>query len=369
MKIGILTFHRCINYGSFWQAYNLSNELRKRGHSTFILDHRSRKVDFREFRCALRPLAPASSHKDDHYFYRRKVDKFFKAFRDLALSPAFDLEDPSRIEEYDLILVGSDEVWNLAHPWYRNYPVFFGDGLSSRVVSYAASFGNYDASFMLGKEWSDRLRKFDKISVRDENSRNIVRNSLGIDPHIIIDPCLQFRINIERKDTFIAYKPYVAVYGHSFTESIIREVVSWSRRRKLPLVSIGYRNDWADEQWLNAGPYEFASFIKQSDAVITNFFHGCIFALNNMKPFICETMPYRSIKIKDLMERTGGMKHLFSGKMSGASFNSLLSDPPEERIYTTIGKLRKDSDAFLNTSLEPATIKQHERVTEREKYR
>ena len=33
MKIGVLTFHRCINYGSYWQARSLVEGLRSRGRT------------------------------------------------------------------------------------------------------------------------------------------------------------------------------------------------------------------------------------------------------------------------------------------------------------------------------------------------
>ena len=32
MKVGVLTFHRCINFGSYWQARCLVEGLRSRGH-------------------------------------------------------------------------------------------------------------------------------------------------------------------------------------------------------------------------------------------------------------------------------------------------------------------------------------------------
>src|SRR5690349_8232637 len=42
LKIGVLTFHRCINYGSYWQARCLVDGLRARGHDAVLLDHHSR---------------------------------------------------------------------------------------------------------------------------------------------------------------------------------------------------------------------------------------------------------------------------------------------------------------------------------------
>src|SRR3546814_5805670 len=57
-KIGVLTFHRCINYGSYWQARCLVEGLRQRGHDAVLLDHDSPLVNRAEWRCALQPLLP-----------------------------------------------------------------------------------------------------------------------------------------------------------------------------------------------------------------------------------------------------------------------------------------------------------------------
>ena len=43
-KVGVLTFHKCINYGSYWQARCLVEALRARGHDAELLDHDCRCV-------------------------------------------------------------------------------------------------------------------------------------------------------------------------------------------------------------------------------------------------------------------------------------------------------------------------------------
>ena len=124
-RIGVLTFHRCINYGSYWQARCLVEGLRERGHDAVLLDHQSSRINLVEWRCALRPILEAP--RDIRY--RAKTRKFFAAFEALPLSPPFPLQAPEQSEPYDLVLVGSDEVWNLSHPWYGGKALFYGQGL------------------------------------------------------------------------------------------------------------------------------------------------------------------------------------------------------------------------------------------------
>lgn len=358
LKIGVLTYHRCINYGSYWQARCLAEGLQLRGHMTCILDHESARVNIAEWKCALQPVLPLSVPRSDHKLYREKIKGFFKVFDTLPLSARFPLDEPEQMESYDVVVVGSDEVWNLSHPWYGANPLFYGDGIKAeRLISYAASFGNYASSWGLDQKWADKLRNFDSISVRDENSKHIIENIVGVDAEMVLDPCLQFSIHAERRQSAHWQKPFVAVYGHNFSPSYVRKVQSWARKRDLPLVSIGYRNDWADEQWITADPHDFAHSIARSEAVVTNFFHGCIFALRNEKPFVCETSPYRSYKVNGLMMKIGGEMHLVADATPAAVLESHLNNPVNPRILQKIARLRESSNEYLDAALSLKQLK------------
>lgn len=354
LNIGVLTFHRCINYGSYWQTRCLVEGLQRRGHRVEVLDHHSSRVNFAEWKCALQPVLPIHVPESDRALYREKIEKFFSIFDTLPLSRAFELDSPADMAQYDLVVVGSDEVFNLAHPWYGYCPLFYGDGLkASRLISYAASFGNYQASWGMDQDWANKLRNFDHISVRDENSRTIIQRALGFEAPMVLDPCLQFPVNWKAVKLPQFKQPYVALYGHNFSDYFIREIREWADSRMLPLISIGYRNDWADEQWLTADPNEFANFITGSIAVVTNFFHGCVFSLINAKPFVCESSDYRSIKVEGLMKIVGGEQHLVRESTPSANYYERLSMPLSEEIQANLVKLRESSDAFLDEALAP----------------
>jgi hypothetical protein len=352
LKIGVLTFHRCINYGSYWQARCLTEGLQARGHKAVLLDHYSRRVNLAEWKCAYQPVLPTPVPKEDQPLYREKIERFFHAFESLPLSAPFPLHRPFEMEDYDVVVTGSDEVWNLAHPWYGGCPLFYGDGLNARqLISYAASFGSYHASWRLEQQWADKLRNFDAISVRDANSQSIIQDALGFTPEMVLDPCLQFPVQPDVRDLNFLKTPYVAVYGHNFSNAFASEIRRWAAHRRLPLISIGYRNDWADAQWLAADPHDFAHFMAHSEAVATNFFHGCIFALRNKKPFVCETSPYRSNKVQGLMAKVGGEKHLLTEEAPPVAYNTRLSEPPDEEMLKKIDQLRHRSNQYLDGAL------------------
>ena len=216
------------------------------------------------------------------------------------------------MEEFDIVVVGSDEVWNLTHPWYGGCRLFFGAGVSAqRLISYAASFGNYDANGGLDKVWADYLRRFSAVSVRDLNSQRIVTSALESSVPLVLDPCLQFPPRPPR-ETGPPKIPFLAIYGDKFSKTFVQRVRRFARSRNLRLLSVGYHNSWADTQRISASPEEFASIMANATCIATNFFHGCIFALKNRKPFVTELSTYRRNKILGLIEQLGAGKHLLA---------------------------------------------------------
>lgn len=318
-----------------------------------ILDHDSRRINIAEWRSAFRPTLPLATPLADHPRYREKIHRFFRAFESLPLSTRFALDAPAAAEACDCVVVGSDEVWNLSHPWYGRCALFYGDGLDGRrLVSYAASFGSHDASRGLEQAWAERLRRFEHISVRDEFSRQIVENAMGSRPQLVLDPCLQFpSVAVVCDGEPPPPAPYAGVYGHGFSQPFARQVRRWAARRKLPLVSIGYRNDWADHQWIGAGPLEFARFTAGAEAVATNFFHGCVFALRSSTPFVCEESPYRSNKIRGLIATIGSHAHLLHPESATTACEAVLSRPLDPQILQRLDELRAGSTRYLDSAL------------------
>jgi hypothetical protein len=350
-KLGILTFHKCINFGSYWQARCLAEGLRARGHDVELLDHHCECVQRSELLCALQPKLPERTPRIELGHYARKTRRFVRAIADLPLSKRFSLHAPERAGEYDAIIVGSDEVWNFRHPWYGSKPIFFGDGLKARqLISYAASFGNHRASDGMDPAWAGKLERFSAISVRDENSRKIVRNGTGREALMVLDPCLQFPGAVTPTPA-PEREPFALVYGHGFPEWLGERVRSWARRRRIRLVSVGYSNGFADEQEIAAGPNDFARLMAGAEAVITNFFHGCVFALLNSRPWVSVPSDYRSIKIPDLASALASSHRLVGEDCSNAQLSRLLETPPEEASTDRISSARERSNQFLDAAL------------------
>ena len=350
-KIGILTFHKCINYGSYWQARCLAEGLRARGHEVELLDHDCKCIRRAEVRCALQPALPDRTPRDQLKQYAEKTRRFASAISQLPLSKRFSLHEPERASEYDAVVVGSDEVWNFCHPWYGSKPIFFGDGLKAkRLVSYAASFGNHSAWHGIDPDWARKLGRFSAISVRDANSWHLVRNGTAREPSIVLDPCLQFSAAIPsygaRED-----RRFAVVYGHRFPAWLKTKARRWAADRGIRLISLGYSNDFADEQRIAADPNDFARLMAGAEAVITNFFHGCVFALANGKPWASAPSEYRSIKIPDLAATLGAEHRLVDEATPDEDLRELLETPVRAEVAANIARARAHSNEYLDAAL------------------
>lgn len=352
MKVGVLTLHRCINYGSYWQARCLLDGLAARGHDARLLDHRTPRIDRAEYRCALNPLLPLPSPAADRPAYARKLRRFAEAVDALPRTAAFSLDSPAVIEEFDAVVIGSDEMWNFHHPWYAACRLFFGEGIRvRRLVAHACTFGSYPAARGLPPQWARRLQRFDSISVRDHNAQDLLAQATGRTFPLVLDPCLQFAP--ARPDAPAADPSLALLYGHGFSPWFQRTAREWADRRGIRLVSIGYRNAWADEQSLDAGPGEFAAFVARAGFLLTNFFHGCVFALRHGKPFACEDSPYRSIKVRSLLRHLGCEDRLALESAGAEALAEVLDTPLPPSLGQRLAECRKVSDTSLADALQP----------------
>src|SRR3546814_14081345 len=102
-----------------------------------LLDHDSPRVTRAELCCALSPTLPQRTPRSDFPAYARKPRKFREAFERLPLSRRLPIDRPEEMGDYDAVIVGSDEVCNLRHPWYGGCPASYGTGTRGKTIRRA----------------------------------------------------------------------------------------------------------------------------------------------------------------------------------------------------------------------------------------
>ena len=184
-------------------------------------------------------------------------------------------------------IVGSDQVWRASFAMNYGFDYFL-DFVPAGVkqLSYAASFGlgNWEYTEEQTHKIQQLVKKFDAISVREDEGITLCQKYLGVKVEQVLDPTLLLCAKDYASVTSprIVPEDYVFVYWLGTVEEkqrVITEVqiegkklIDISLRGHEPLVSI--------EDWL--------SYIKYADHVVTDSFHGCVFSILFRKQFtIC----------------------------------------------------------------------------------
>lgn len=166
MKIGILTLPLHINYGGILQAYALQTVLERMGHEVHVIEKKKKPLRLPTYKIPLcygkRIAMNLLGHKTP-VFYERKynrerpvvrqnTDKFIHKYVHLVQYDDFsDIKE----SEYDVIVVGSDQVWR---------PKYFGNDIIEQAYLKFAENWNIKRIPMWYKNnlmilWSGRSTK------------------------------------------------------------------------------------------------------------------------------------------------------------------------------------------------------------------
>lgn len=294
MKVGILTMHRVYNYGSFMQAYALRRTIESMGHEVELRDfkpgtsrHRGSKVSKPSTLNKIAKIPSKLVKLGDTLRKRRFRQQMDECFRQQCWPLLGVPAEPNYSLNADAMIIGSDEVFNYTQNHAFGYvPCLFGHGIDAPIIAtYAASAGyanwhDVQADDMV-QELATGLRKMQHIAVRDENTRKFVEQCVGLSPTMVVDPTLiyDFRNDIA-KDAVI--KPgYLLVYayeGRMESEEEVASIKEFAHRKNLRIVSPGFYHEWCDEN-IVVTPFELLRVFADASYVITDTFHGSIFAM------------------------------------------------------------------------------------------
>lgn len=289
MKIGIVTLHGSKNYGAVLQCYALQQALKSLGHDVHVVHRewgRFRCINRKEYiRIALSNIKNRIIPEPFAHFRRRR----------LHMTPKVkSMEQLDKIQScFDALVVGSDQVWNFDCIEEMGLYYYLDWGKDVKRYSYAASFGK--ESFQLPQQTIDAvaqaIRKFNGISVRESSGIEICKSYLKTDALQHIDPtCLHdkdFYINMLLHNTHILQKNSVCIYFLDRNDDKLKLAQKVAHQEQCtitdnlpPLSGIKkyFSRQHSIEKWLMN--------IAESKVVITDSFHGMIFAIIFEKPFI-----------------------------------------------------------------------------------
>ena len=290
--VGVITFLHNENYGSALQAYALQRVIRELGYPCTHLDYQPDRTEkIRNL------LASGNSPKlildglrkrevrAEQTGARQKseaISAFYEKHMNLSAPCVNRRQLAEQSREFDLLLCGSDQIWN---PVWLN-PVYFltfaPQGI--RKAAYAASLGvnqlTKKGKIRKIRRWTDG---FDAISVREQEGADLLEQITGRHADVTPDPvCL---LSAEEWSSVTGAPPggvpYLLCYfigeNKAYWESV-RQLQQETGLRVLvtPVTAESYRSgfDLLD----GAGPEAFLAAVRGAACLCTDSFHGLALA-------------------------------------------------------------------------------------------
>lgn len=341
--VGILTYHDGFNFGAFLQVYGLQKALDGLGFKSEVIDYKSFRHTFHEYRCLFwtRRISLLVGNL-------KKMFAFFRAQRRLLLSPRVHQLNELLDRRYDLVVFGSDEIWNYLNPIVKLDPVYFGVGVPTvRRISYAASCGSLSQNSVVPDVVREGWRAFDYIAVRDSNSAALVNKHVDIPVQLVLDPT--FLVDFSHEEVQCSKKNFILVYTTGFSSDVQIAIRDYATIRGMRLISVGYRNAFCDESIIGIGPFEFLGYYKASSVVITSMFHGTIFGIKYNKPLAIIVDPYRTNKLATMLNDF----ELLDRVTDAIGLATTLSEPINyERVNSIVKSSVVASLAYLHSAVD-----------------
>lgn len=311
MKTGLVTFYHIHHYGAMLQAYATERAVEALGSECEIIDYYVNQ-DNRLFR---KPTgagsAAADAHTALHYFPLKTRYDRFEAFSKTHLKiSAHHFHTLRELRDaqlpYDLILSGSDQIWNpKIFPDGRFDPVFFGAFSRCRKIAYAPSFGIPHIPEKMEEELKGYLQSFSHLSVRERQGQKIVEELLDCKLPVVLDPTLLLgqadwaaAANLPKGYPTPAREDgtggYILCYCISKPGALEPYIRALAEKTGLPVVQLcGIRQKVHSRATciLDAGPAEFLGLFRGARYVCTNSFHGTVFSIQFQKPFFTAVAP------------------------------------------------------------------------------
>lgn len=366
-EVGILSMQRIFNYGSFLQAYGLKKMLEELECKVYFVDYHpgnclispsegtGLRRKLKKGMDALKGSAPISE-KLKYIKYKRTYAANYYPYLEIN-------EQMNYKTNYDLLIIGSDEVFNCVQDNVNvgfTLELFGAGNKANRLISYAASFGNTTIEKLemhgISEQIGQQLKQFDSISVRDKNSGTIVETLTDIRPLYHLDPVLAYDFigKCSEIPSSVPYHNYIVLYGYSnrFCKDECKAIKEFAHEENLRVFCIGGIQDVCD-LFIDCNPFEVIAYFKNASYVFTDTFHGAILSIIANKTFVSLVRKKgygNSEKMLDLLSRLK-----LGGRVADDNLQNLrqLCETPinYDAVNQLIALERKRSYEYLKSQL------------------
>ena len=317
MKVGIVTFHSALNVGAVLQAYSLQQHLLEFGCEVEFIDYQPnrKKLTLRNF---IGKGFKQTLHKwQDLYFtfYYSAQNRFNGVLNcgDQLYGTIFELK--ARPPKCDVYIAGSDQIWNFgfSRKFDEAYFLDFGE-TSIRRIAYAASIGQNEILSEDKEAFSEGLKRFNAVSVRERSSVPLIA-TVAQEPGQIEQMCDPTFLLTQEQFGSLEQKPsdlsdYIVSYllpHYEMTQELVNAIHFVAEELSSEIINLRnpntcYRLAGVPNKIVT--PQKWLGYFKHAKFTACCSFHAVVFSLIYHKPFIVIS-PYKNNRIISLLSEVG----------------------------------------------------------------
>jgi hypothetical protein len=286
------------------QAYALLEKLKRLHHDPELLLVQttpfSTKLKIKYY--LKKYIVPILPRKYQYISYTDKIEQntnhFIKHYITPKTPPVYKSEHFSKITEknYDAYIIGSDQVWRAKVYRYIDY-AFFGFVKSKKpiLMSYAASFGvdSWDFTEEQTERYGNQLSRFKGISVREDSGVELCKRYFNQTAIQVLDPTMLLKpedyMSLAQRENEPDHDGRLLTYildNNVDKQSVVKTVEDYLGLRPFS-VNIQTKDGTNKiEDMIYPTVTSWLKGFDNAEFVITDSFHGCVFAILFNKPFI-----------------------------------------------------------------------------------
>lgn len=325
-RIGTVNFHRSQNYGALMVAYSLKTYLKRLGIDSLTVDYY--------------PGYHQAMYPHPHPEFQEFINGFLTPFG----SPE---------KEYDLLIYGSDTIWER----YKNHgydDAYWGSEKlrAKRKIAYSASASMHNFSEESDRLFREYLPRFDAVSVREDVLRAYLRRLTEVPILHTCDPV--FLLDLGDYDAVMAGRIVSEDYAVIYNRQLSRKLPEISRtvqeKTGLPVYILpgdGTLRSGEGEVLRNdMGPRQFLSMMRHASFVLAASFHAAAFSILFRKPFYC-IMKSGGERVESLL-RSAGLEDRLIGHSSKIDLTNRVD---YDAAYARLSGWIEASKAYLEEGL------------------
>ena len=322
-KIGIITFHRAINYGAMLQAIALQQAVSKLGYDAELIDYVDRLYD--HYKISYKTSNPVTSGVK--YLFSGNARKRNQRFEQFLLDNAklsarqYNSGNISSFDEtsYTAFITGSDQTFNpIIVDYDDNYVLGFVKD-KNKCNSYAASIGLAELTEENRKWIKSNVEGYHSVLVREKTGIELL-NGLGIfNTLLVCDPTFLISSDTWKKMQHPVKTPkhYILHYGFKRNNLMEAKARQLSIETGYPIYTISdriKRDERGYEKFSGIGPGEWLYLIAHADHIVTNSFHGMIFSfIFNRQVWIADSNDGTFSRMEDFLDEMNCTYRILKG--------------------------------------------------------